>query len=192
MAPSHWALCCLFGRFKINVWASASVTSFGPPLISMTWARGTDQPLLFFFDMESQYAASRSAGPLKKGRGGYRGERSCYAPGVPMPPGRGSSALGKFPSRLRIYLPALFVQAAWVVLVRVGPKHWERYGLKSWIEAAKKRLHHNVLATCLGGGAGLALRHACASASSVDVKRPCGTLHNFPGDHHLLDAFEAR
>ena len=24
-----------------------------------------------------------------------------------------------------------------VVLVRVGPKHWDRYGLKSWIEAAK-------------------------------------------------------
>jgi hypothetical protein len=25
-----------------------------------------------------------------------------------------------------------------VVLVKLGPKHWERYGLKSWIEAAKK------------------------------------------------------
>ena len=45
------------------------------------------------------------------------------------------------------YLRALFVQAAWVVLVRV--KCWERYGLKSWIEAAKKRLHHNVLAIAL-------------------------------------------
>jgi transposase len=45
------------------------------------------------------------------------------------------------------YLRALFVQAAWVVLVRV--KNWERYGLKSWIEAAKKRLHHNVLAIAL-------------------------------------------
>ena len=33
------------------------------------------------------------------------------------------------------------------VLVRV--KRWERYGLKSWIEAAKKRLHHNVLAIAL-------------------------------------------
>jgi hypothetical protein len=41
----------------------------------------------------------------------------------------------------------LFVQAAWVVLVR--PKNWERHGLKSWIEAAKKRLHHNVLAIAL-------------------------------------------
>jgi transposase len=38
---------------------------------------------------------------------------------------------------------------AWVVLVKVGPKQWERYGLKSWIEAAKKRLHHNVLAIAL-------------------------------------------
>jgi transposase len=36
------------------------------------------------------------------------------------------------------YLRTLFVQAAWVVLVRL--KNWERYGLKSWIEAAKKRL----------------------------------------------------
>src|SRR5437868_10540972 len=36
------------------------------------------------------------------------------------------------------YLRTLFVQAAWVVLVKVGPKQWERYGLKSWIEAAKK------------------------------------------------------
>src|SRR6266545_5050754 len=36
----------------------------------------------------------------------------------------------------------------------------------------------------------LALR--CVGASGVDIERPCGALHNFPGDHHLLDAFEAR
>src|ERR1700738_519050 len=47
------------------------------------------------------------------------------------------------------YLRSLFVQAAWVVLVKIGPKHWDRYGLKSWIEAARKRLHHNVLAIAL-------------------------------------------
>ena len=41
----------------------------------------------------------------------------------------------------------LFVQAAWVVLIK--PMSWERRGLKSWIEAAKKRLHHNVLAIAL-------------------------------------------
>jgi transposase len=54
--------------------------------------------------------------------------------------------LGSISKRGNRYLRALFVQAAWVVLVRVGPKHWQRYGLKSWIEAAKRRLHHNVLA----------------------------------------------
>src|SRR5262249_53576242 len=26
----------------------------------------------------------------------------------------------------------------------------------------------------------------------VNVERPCGALHNFPRDHHLLDAFKAR
>jgi transposase len=57
--------------------------------------------------------------------------------------------LGSISKHGNRYLRSLFVQAAWVVLVRVGPKHWERYGLKSWIEAAKKRLHHNVLAIAL-------------------------------------------
>jgi transposase len=57
--------------------------------------------------------------------------------------------LGSISKRGNRYLRTLFVQAAWVVLVGVGPKHWDRYGLKSWIEAAKKRLHHNVLAIAL-------------------------------------------
>ena len=43
------------------------------------------------------------------------------------------------------------MQAAWVVLVRL--KNSEGYGLKSWIEAAKKRLHHNVLAIALANEA---------------------------------------
>src|SRR6266513_3004096 len=57
--------------------------------------------------------------------------------------------LGKISRRGNRYLRSLFVQAAWVVLVKIGPKHWDRYGLKSWIEAARKRLHHNVLAIAL-------------------------------------------
>jgi transposase len=57
--------------------------------------------------------------------------------------------LGNISRRGNRYLRTLFVQAAWVVLVKVGPKQWERYGLKSWIEAAKQRLHHNVLAIAL-------------------------------------------
>ena len=52
--------------------------------------------------------------------------------------------LGRISKRGNRYLRVLFVQAAWVVLIR--PKSWERYGLKPWIEAAKKRLHRNVLA----------------------------------------------
>ena len=34
-------------------------------------------------------------------------------------------------------------------MVLIKPKSWERHGLKPWLEAAKKRLHHNVLAIAL-------------------------------------------
>jgi len=55
--------------------------------------------------------------------------------------------LGKISKRGNRYLRVLFVQAAWVVLIK--PKSWERHGLKAWIEAARKRLHRNVLAIAL-------------------------------------------
>src|SRR5499433_457597 len=55
--------------------------------------------------------------------------------------------LGKISKRGNRYLRVLFVQAAWVVLIK--PKSWQRHGLKPWLEAAKKRLHHNVLAIAL-------------------------------------------
>jgi transposase len=55
--------------------------------------------------------------------------------------------LGKISKRGNRYLRVLFVQAAWVVLIK--PKSWERHGLKPWLEAAKRRLHHNVLAIAL-------------------------------------------
>ena len=59
----------------------------------------------------------------------------------------GRPILGKISKRGNKYLRTLFVQAARVVLVkRVS---WERYGLKAWIEAAAKRLHHNKLAIAL-------------------------------------------
>ena len=76
---------------------------------------------------------------------------------VTLPPGWGScreqmstgdrTILGRISKRGNRYLRVLFVQAAWVVLIK--PKSWERHGLKPWIEAAKKRLHHNVLAIAL-------------------------------------------
>ena len=55
--------------------------------------------------------------------------------------------LGKISKRGNTYLRKLFVQAAWVVLVK--PVSWERHGFKPWIESAKRRLHHNVLAIAL-------------------------------------------
>jgi transposase len=57
------------------------------------------------------------------------------------------TVLGKISKRGNRYLRVLFVQAAWVVLIK--PTTWERNGLKPWIEAAKKRLHRNVLAVAL-------------------------------------------
>jgi transposase len=55
--------------------------------------------------------------------------------------------LGKISKRGNRYLRVLFVQAAWLVLIK--RQSWDRYGLKSWIEAAVKRLHRNVLAIAL-------------------------------------------
>src|SRR6266496_1213984 len=55
--------------------------------------------------------------------------------------------LGKISKRGNRYLRVLFVQAAWVVLIK--PNSSQRHGLKPWLEAAKKRLHHNVRAIAL-------------------------------------------
>jgi hypothetical protein len=55
--------------------------------------------------------------------------------------------LGKVSRQGNRYLRVLFVQAAWVVLIK--PQIWERYGLKQWITAAKRRLHPNVVAIAL-------------------------------------------
>jgi transposase len=60
---------------------------------------------------------------------------------------RDRTILGKISKRGNRYLRVLFVQAAWVVLIK--PKSWERHGLKPWLESARKRLHHNVLAIAL-------------------------------------------
>jgi hypothetical protein len=45
-------------------------------------------------------------------------------------------------------LPARPVRAGGLVVL-IRPQSWGRYGLRPWIEAAKKRLHHNVLAIAL-------------------------------------------
>jgi transposase len=55
--------------------------------------------------------------------------------------------LGQISKRGNRYLRVLFVQAAWVVLIK--PQSWQRHGLKPWIDATKKRLHRNVLVIAL-------------------------------------------
>src|SRR5437773_29861 len=77
--------------------------------------------------------------------------------------------LGKISKRGNRYLRVLFVQAAWVVLVK--PMSWERHGLKSWIEAAKKRLHHNVLAIALANKLARTARADLAKGRGFEATR---------------------
>src|SRR6516162_4969668 len=88
-------------------------------------------------------AAIGNGGAFSKGR-----DFGAWLGMVPKQTSTGDrTILGPISKRGNRYLRVLFVQAAWVLLVRV--KNWERYGLKAWIEAAKKRLHRNVLAIAL-------------------------------------------
>ena len=57
--------------------------------------------------------------------------------------------LGSISKRGNRYLRVLYVQAAWVTLLKASPSRWQGHGLKPWIEAAEKQLHHNVLAIAL-------------------------------------------
>jgi transposase len=77
--------------------------------------------------------------------------------------------LGPISRRGNRYLRMLFVQAACVVLVRL--KNWERYGLKSWIDAAKKRLHHNVLAIALANKLARIAWAVLAKGRDFEVRR---------------------
>src|SRR4029077_15662098 len=47
------------------------------------------------------------------------------------------TVLVKISKRGNRYLRTLFVQAAWVALLKVKPNRWEGHGLRHWIEAAK-------------------------------------------------------
>ena len=103
--------------------------------------------------------------------------------------------LGKISKRGNRYLRVLFVQAAWVVLIK--PKSWERHGLKPWIEAAKKRLHRNVLAIALANKlariAWSVLAHGRNFETRTDQMWP---LHNppepIPTDHRNCAIYGAR
>ena len=77
--------------------------------------------------------------------------------------------LGKVSRRGNRYLRVLFVQAAWVVLIK--PKIWERHGLKPWLEAARKRLHHNVLAIALANKLARIAWSVLARGRAFEVKK---------------------
>jgi len=55
------------------------------------------------------------------------------------------------------------------VLVRL--KDWERYGLKSWIEAAKKRLHRNEPAIALANKLARIAWAVLARGRSFELRR---------------------
>jgi transposase len=77
--------------------------------------------------------------------------------------------LGKISKRGNRYLRVLSVQAAWVVLIR--SKSWERHELKSWLEAARKRLHRNVLAIALANKLARIAWSVLARSRSFEARR---------------------
>jgi transposase len=82
--------------------------------------------------------------------------------------------LGKISRRGNRYLRVLFVQAAWVVLIK--PKSWERHGLKPWIEAAKRRLHHNVLVIALANKLARIAWSVLAHGRNFEARKSNGTV----------------
>jgi transposase len=63
----------------------------------------------------------------------------------------------------------LRVHAVWVVLIRT--KSWERHGLKPWLEAARKRLHRNVLAIALANKLARIAWSVLARGQSFEARR---------------------
>jgi hypothetical protein len=94
------------------------------------------------------YLVSKSPAQAAPELGRGEGDFAAWLGLVPKQISTGDrTILGKISKRGNRYLRVLLVPAAWVVLIK--PMSWERHGLKPWIEAAKKRLHHNVLAIAL-------------------------------------------
>ena len=94
--------------------------------------------------------------------------------------------LGKISKRGNRYLRVLFVQAAWVVLIK--PKSWERHGLKPWLEAAKKRLHHNVLAIALANKLARIAWSVLARGRDFEAKQASGRVHRVTGAAYVRHA----
>ena len=93
--------------------------------------------------------------------------------------------LGSISKRGNRYLRVLFVQAAWVTLVKVNPNRSGGHRLKVWIEAARKRLHHNVLAIALANKLAriawsVLARGRAFEASKLQVASSLWVVSDFP------------
>jgi transposase len=73
--------------------------------------------------------------------------------------------LGKVSKQGNRYLRVLFVQAAWVVLIK--PQIWEQ-----WITAAKRRLHPNVLAIALANKLARIAGPSSVRTATSNTRRP--------------------
>jgi hypothetical protein len=69
-------------------------------------------------------------------------------------------------------LPARPVRASSIGRAcEVKPNRWEGPGLKPWIEAAKKRLHHNVLAIALANRLARIARSVLARGRAFETSK---------------------
>ena len=67
-------------------------------------------------------------------------------------------------------LPAGSVRASGVVVL-IKPTVWERHGLKPWIEAARKRLHHHALAIALANKLARIARSVLARGRTFEARK---------------------
>jgi hypothetical protein len=85
--------------------------------------------------------------------------------------------------------------------VLIKPQSWERHGLKPWIEAAKKRLHRNILAIALANKLARIARSVLARGRSFEARpamaRPPKTgpswidSHAYPVTHKKMNVSRA-
>src|SRR6266404_9256671 len=101
-----------------------------------------------------RFAPSCWSGALRYGRGCVSGEAfskgrdfAAWLGLVPRQISTGDRTTARYRSVAIATCASCSFRRRGVVLI--NPKSWQRHGLKAWIEAARKRLHRNVLAIAL-------------------------------------------
>jgi hypothetical protein len=93
--------------------------------------------------------------------------------------------LGKISKRGNRYLRVLFVQAAWVMLVKVKPARWEGHGLKPWVEVPRS----GFITTCWRSRSPISSRASPGVFSPV--VEPSRRASFKPRDHRYLSYLPA-